>query len=64
MLHCAVWYKFTDVSEVLAACIIRAMSTVSIFSVTTQKNNIVIFAAMRTSNLIKIDLGEKGCEVG
>jgi hypothetical protein len=26
MLHHVVWYKFTDVSEVLAACINRAMS--------------------------------------
>jgi hypothetical protein len=45
-LHRVVWYKFTDVSEVLAASIIRAMSeaastcetTVNIYQTTWHNN--------------------------
>jgi hypothetical protein len=42
-LRRVIWYKFTDVSEVLAAFIIRAI---------TQKTAVFILAAVRTSNLI------------
>jgi hypothetical protein len=46
-LRRAVWQKFADVSEVLAASIIRAMT----HGATTKKTGIFIIAAVRTSNL-------------
>jgi hypothetical protein len=48
-----VYYKFTDVSEVLAAFIIRAIALM-MEAATTQKTAIFILAAVRTSNLTKI----------
>jgi hypothetical protein len=45
-LRRVIWYKFTDVSEVLAASIIRVIA-----GTTTQKTVIFILAAMRTSDL-------------
>jgi hypothetical protein len=44
-LRRVVWYKFTDVSEVLAASIIRGTALM------TQKTAIFILAVVRTSNL-------------
>jgi hypothetical protein len=41
-----VWQKFTDVSEVLAPSIIRAMST-RLHGATTQKTAIFMLAAVR-----------------
>jgi hypothetical protein len=47
LLRRVVWYKFDDVSEVLAASIVRASGA------TTQKTAIFILAAVRTLNLIE-----------
>jgi hypothetical protein len=50
LLRRVVWQKFTNVSEVLAASIIRANSS------TTQKTAFVILAAVRTLNLTPSEL--------
>jgi hypothetical protein len=41
VVACVVWYKFTDVSEVLAASVIRAIARVGLHGATTQKRAIV-----------------------
>jgi hypothetical protein len=46
MLHLVVWWKFTDVPEVLAASIIRAIAR--LHGATSQKTLIFIFATVRT----------------
>jgi hypothetical protein len=48
-LRRVVWWKFTDVSVLLAASIIRA-----IHGATTQKTEIFILAAVRTCNLTEL----------
>jgi hypothetical protein len=44
MLRCVVWYKFTDVSEVLTASIIRVMTSTRLHRATSQKT--IIFNSM------------------
>jgi hypothetical protein len=49
-----VWYKFTDVKEVLAAFIIRASTR--LHGASTKKTVIFILDAVRNLNLIKVKL--------
>jgi hypothetical protein len=44
MSHCVVWQRYTDVSEVLAAAIVRA---IAVRRSTTQKTAIFTLAAVR-----------------
>jgi hypothetical protein len=52
-------YKFTYVSEVLAASVIRSMSTHGLHGATTQKKVIFILAVVRTLNHTLTLLGEE-----
>jgi hypothetical protein len=47
---------FTDVSEMLAASIIRAIALTTVHGATTQKTVISILAAVRTRNLARFVL--------
>jgi hypothetical protein len=55
LLRRAVWWKFTDVSEVLAASIIRVITLVNFFQTTWRYNPeeaIFVLTVVRTSNPI------------
>jgi hypothetical protein len=53
MVHRVVWYKLTDVSEVLAASLIRAMLPSSPHGFTSQKTNIDMFIVVNIIALMK-----------